>query len=465
MRYLASCVALSCLAHAAYAQVSALGYGSLRWGSTPDQLGVAGLNAKVEDFEDVDLEPGLQISWQSPAGNVGPVSVLPGTFNPSTDDAFGTAFVGGAWSGSRCLVNTRFNDSIPYAQSTGWGNVTFHFDPPVRVAGFSIHQMETSASIRVNGNLVTTTSSVGGGFANGSARNGYIVLKADGAELISTITIVNGINPSGDGFTIDQLAFSAQASPVVRVTGLPPAQWGVGDEVLGYQDAVVENFEDAALMPGVQVEWQSPAGNVGPVSVLPNTFAPVTDDPHGNAFDNSVWDGTRALVNVRNNVTFTYAQVDNWGDLILHFNPPAFRLGFSCGDMDMVARLHINGRDVGDFVARTGLPFGPRQGYTRISSLDGLGISTLRIANGRASFNDGIAIDHLVIAARCAPDLNADGSVDDTDFVLFTQQYEVFDCGDPAMPDACSADFSGDGFVDDFDFVLFTQSYAFFDCP
>lgn len=65
----------------------------------------------------------------------------------------------------------------------------------------------------------------------------------------------------------------------------------------------------------------------------------------------------------------------------------------------------------------------------------------------------------------CGGDLGCDGFVDDTDFVYFTQQYAVFDCGDPAMPDACSADLNADGFVDDTDFVFFSQAYEQFACP
>lgn len=457
-------VALSVSAYAS-AQVAVHGMSRERWGVSADALGVGG-NTTIEDFEDIDLAPGLQVSWQSPAGDVGPVSALPNTFNPLTDDAFGNAFVGGAWSGTRCLLNTRTNRPFVYSNPANWGDVTLHFNPPARVVGFSLHQMELNATIRVNGVNVTTVNGIANGVSTSSGQVGYIVLKDDTGPGIATVTIVNGGSPSGDGFTLDYLAFSSQRAPRVRASSVNVSAWGASDAILGYADPVVEDFEDVTLVPGLQVEWQSTAGSVGPVSTLPNLFNPLTDDPNGNAFNFTVWDGTRSLISVRNNVSAPYGAVANWGDIIFHFDPPAYRVGFSCGDATLTsARTIVNGRDVGGFITATGLTTGSRNGYARFSALDPEGISTLRIANGRNGFGDGFAVDHLVIAARCAPDLDADGIVDDTDFVLFAQQYDLFACDDPAMPAGCSADFNRDGVVDDVDFVLFAQAYDFFACP
>ncbi|MBL8876541.1 MAG: hypothetical protein JNM86_12165 [Phycisphaerae bacterium] len=66
---------------------------------------------------------------------------------------------------------------------------------------------------------------------------------------------------------------------------------------------------------------------------------------------------------------------------------------------------------------------------------------------------------------ECAGDLNQDGLVDDTDFVLFLAQYNVLDCEDEAMPNFCSGDLDFDGFVDDADFVKFLASYNNLLCP
>lgn len=56
-------------------------------------------------------------------------------------------------------------------------------------------------------------------------------------------------------------------------------------------------------------------------------------------------------------------------------------------------------------------------------------------------------------------DINADGRVDDADFILFSAQYDLMLCADPLMPDSCSADFNHDGFVDDADFTIFAPAY------
>lgn len=56
-------------------------------------------------------------------------------------------------------------------------------------------------------------------------------------------------------------------------------------------------------------------------------------------------------------------------------------------------------------------------------------------------------------------DINADGQVDDADFLLFSTQYDLMLCSDPLMPDSCSADFNHDGFVDDADFTIFVPAY------
>lgn len=56
-------------------------------------------------------------------------------------------------------------------------------------------------------------------------------------------------------------------------------------------------------------------------------------------------------------------------------------------------------------------------------------------------------------------DINADGQVDDADFLLLLNQYDLMLCADPLMPDSCSADFNQDGFVDDADFSIFVPAY------
>ena len=63
-------------------------------------------------------------------------------------------------------------------------------------------------------------------------------------------------------------------------------------------------------------------------------------------------------------------------------------------------------------------------------------------------------------APACPADFNLDGIVDDLDFVLFAQAYDLFTVP-PANP-AC--DLNADTLVDDIDFVFFAQAYDQFVC-
>jgi hypothetical protein len=69
------------------------------------------------------------------------------------------------------------------------------------------------------------------------------------------------------------------------------------------------------------------------------------------------------------------------------------------------------------------------------------------------------------VTAWCSGDMNLDGQVDDSDFVLFATAYNILDCADPAMPAGCPSDLNNDGFVDDADFVLFADAYNNLICP
>lgn len=68
-------------------------------------------------------------------------------------------------------------------------------------------------------------------------------------------------------------------------------------------------------------------------------------------------------------------------------------------------------------------------------------------------------------AGACVGDLNNDGVVDDSDFVIFAEAYNILDCFDPAMPAGCPADLNEDGMVDDADFVIFVPAYDQLICP
>ena len=452
------------IADRASGAVSVYGITPLRWGLTGGAIGVG--NATVEDFEDVNLAPGLQILWEAPAGNFGPTSTLPSTFNPNTDDAFGSAFIGGTYDGTRCLLNTRTNRPFAYSDSPSYGDVTFIFNPPIRIAGFSIHQNETDLGLFINGVSKGKLSTLTGLSPNGG-KYGYVLVKADGADTISSITIKNGSVPSGDGFTFDHLAFSTEPAPSLLISGFGPSYWGIDNTALGVANAVFENFEDAALIPGLSIAWEAPAGNIALPNTLPHLFNPITDDAFGNAFVGGVWDGTRCVISGRGNQSFNYSAGTNWGDIIFQFAPPQQRVGVSVQQMEGPTRIIVNDRDIGDFSTLSGLSQNSnRQGFFRIKALDGSSISSIRFANSRGGvFGDGIAFDHLTLGGRCLQDLNNDELVDDADFVIFVQEYNLLDCADPAIPSGCPADLNNDGFVDDADFVVFVLGYNILLCP
>lgn len=71
----------------------------------------------------------------------------------------------------------------------------------------------------------------------------------------------------------------------------------------------------------------------------------------------------------------------------------------------------------------------------------------------------------LLGGAPCPCDLNSDGFVDDTDFVIFLAAYNILDCLDASMPARCPSDFNGDSLVDDSDFVIFVAAYNDLVCP
>jgi len=63
------------------------------------------------------------------------------------------------------------------------------------------------------------------------------------------------------------------------------------------------------------------------------------------------------------------------------------------------------------------------------------------------------------VPAACPADLTGEGFVEDSDFVVFAQAYNILDCEDGTMPIGCPADFNLDGVVDDSDFVIFVAAY------
>ncbi|HZW06182.1 MAG TPA: GC-type dockerin domain-anchored protein [Phycisphaerales bacterium] len=382
----------------------------IRWGVGPAGVGLG--DCTMEDFEDAALAPGLSITWSATAGTVGPVTTLPQTFAPVTDDPHGNAFDAGVWNGSRALISALGNQTYVYTAGQNWGDVEFSFATPQRVVGFSLQQPENQITVVVNGAPIGTLSTLAGTPATGSGRIGYFVVMAGGSD---TITSLKLDNTGGDGWTIDSFLFSPDAPPAVTVTGYGPTPWPRPDEQLGVTPAFTESFEDVSLEPGLQVSWETPAGVTPPTSTLPNLFAPVTDDAFGNVFDTGPWDGTRAVLNTRDNLSHPYTGTGEWGDIAFSFSPPRRTVAFSMEQAEGPTRLLINGRDVGDIIQMAGFAAdGARQGFVRVETpCGGEPISELRLNNRRiAAGGDGIAIDHLMVGSAFSfPVPPTDGAV------------------------------------------------------
>ncbi|MBX3387960.1 MAG: hypothetical protein KF691_00750 [Phycisphaeraceae bacterium] len=107
---------------------------------------------------------------------------------------------------------------------------------------------------------------------------------------------------------------------------------------------------------------------------------------------------------------------------------------------------------------------------TQIGTGNGLSISaptmtTTYYARWETSCGVSSCAAVTVTVRICPADFNCDGVVEDTDFVVFANSYDIFDCSEPSMINNCAADINGDGFVDDTDFVMFAAAYDAFECP
>lgn len=188
------------------------------WGVSDTTLGVSGY--VIEDFEDVNLVSGLQVSVNTMNGGYGPSSTIPNTFDPFTDSTFGTAFQiggGGAWDGRKGLINTRTNREFPYGEGDSWGQIELHFTTPVSSVGFSLQQADLPVGLLINGTSFGNLLSLGGWGFDGS-RQGYMRIDGTSGSTISTITFVNGISaPFRDGLMIDHVAFNPVPEPATMV--------------------------------------------------------------------------------------------------------------------------------------------------------------------------------------------------------------------------------------------------------
>ena len=219
---------------------SVSGYPPSLWGQTGAAVGITPQHV-IEDFEDVALIPGLRIAVVTGgSGSYGPTDTLPATFDPVAQDGFGDAFDTGVWDGVRVLVNTGDNQSHLYTGPGNWGDVQLLFSTPVAEVAFSVQQMNTSATVSVNGFPLGPLLTLAG-LQAGQGRNGYVVIRSPNPASMP-ITFVELNNAAGDGFVIDHLA--------ARFVYCPGDTDGDGLVLFNDLNVVVSAFNTAAGEPG-----------------------------------------------------------------------------------------------------------------------------------------------------------------------------------------------------------------------
>jgi DNA-binding winged helix-turn-helix (wHTH) protein len=174
------------------------------WPRTDAEIGVEGF--QIEDFEDATLVEGLEIELaDSATDSFGPTTRLPFLFNPEIDDTGGArVFVSGVWDGERVLINRRTSPPYLYADY-GWGDVTFHIREGASSFGFSMHDMDLSTVLSINGNSLVDLRRL---LPSGTTRSGYVRIDAAPGQTIFSVTVANSTTETtGDALIFDHVAF------------------------------------------------------------------------------------------------------------------------------------------------------------------------------------------------------------------------------------------------------------------
>lgn len=188
----------------------------------------------VEDFEDVNLIPGLRIRT---GGTPSPtpkewVGTLPRTWNPSTATSqftLGGPFPANTWDGTFALCNGGTGTGST-GLSGGLGNywdfqfadsVYFVFTPAVQAMGVGLSNFQslggpspiTNHDVIVNGVSLGNVETLLPGWVGGvNVRNRYVVITATGADVIQSVAFQCVTNI--DGLVFDKLAIQGVPVPV-----------------------------------------------------------------------------------------------------------------------------------------------------------------------------------------------------------------------------------------------------------
>lgn len=181
-----------------------------------------------------------------------------------------------------------------------------------------------------------------------------------------------------------------------KIKTFDPSEWPRTDKEIGVDGFVIEDFEDTALVEGLQIELSdSTTDNFGPTVTLPAAFNPdILDTGGARVFVPGIWDGSHVLINRRSPSPHGYADFV-WGDVTFHIAGGATSFGFSLHEMDLNTEMSING--LPQINLRRLLPSGStRGGYVRIDAAPGAAIYSVKVANGaNKKTGDGLAFDHI----------------------------------------------------------------------
>lgn len=217
--------------HPAHAAITVTGF-------APGSEGPAIVGATIEDFEDVNLIPGLTIRMGGIPGFGARTwtGTLPRVFKPSLAPsccALGGPFLNNTWDGVGALTNGGLFGTGTSGLSPGDGqfwdfqfadSVTFLFSTPKAMFGIGLSNFQSAASgdpprtdheLIVNGVSLGRLETLLPGWVSGQyIRNRYLVITATAPDAINSVAIQN--LTLADGLVFDKLALSGFTTPVAR---------------------------------------------------------------------------------------------------------------------------------------------------------------------------------------------------------------------------------------------------------